>query len=134
MFKGFSLILFLVLTACSSLSPPSSQPLDLSWKKRQQALKPIKNWQLQGAIAIHTPSDSGSATLHWKQEAGSYSLSLFGPFGSNAVQVYGKPGFIRLQTAQGQIFYAHNPEQLLYNQLGWNLPLSNLYYWIRGLP
>jgi len=134
MIKILHLVLFLFLSACSTLTPPSSKPLDLSWKERQQALEQFKSWQLQGVIAVQTPSDNGSANLTWKQNAQTYTISLFGPLGSNAVQIQGKPGLVILQTAQGQSSHAANPEQLLYNQLGWKLPVSHLYYWARGLP
>ncbi len=134
MIKAFHLLLFLFLSACSMLPPPSSPPVKLSWKSRQQALEQLNSWQLRGLIAVHTPGDSGTANLIWQQHAQNYSLSLFGPLGAGAVQIQGNPTGVVLQTATGQSFYAANPEQLLYRQLGWKLPVSNLYYWIRGLP
>ena len=29
---------------------------------------------------------------------------------------------------------AARPEQLIYQQLGWNIPVSQLVYWIKGIP
>lgn len=134
MIKYLSFILFLFLSGCGTLTPPASKPLALSWSQRQQALEKMDHWQLQGAIAVHSPQDGGSANLTWQQQAQTYTISLFGPLGSNAVQVHGKPGLVTLSTAQGQQFSANSAEQLLYKQLGWKLPVSNLYYWARGLP
>jgi len=134
MIKCLSLIFFLFLTGCATMPPPSGKPLKLSWAERAQHLKQMDNWKLQGAIAVHTPSDSGSASLTWQQNAQTYTISLFGPLGSNAVQINGKPGLVTLQTSEGKQVSAHDPEQLLYSQLGWKLPVSNLYYWARGLP
>ncbi len=132
--KSIGFIFFLFLTACSTLAPPSSKPLPLSWKERQQTLQELRHWKLQGAIAVRTPADGGSANLNWQQNGQTYSLSLFGPLGANAVQIYGKPGLVTLQTPEGKTFSAPDAEQLLYRQLGWKLPVSNLYYWARGLP
>lgn len=134
MIKFLATFFFLFLASCATLPPPSSQPLQLSWAEREQRLGQMERWKLQGAIAIHTPRESGSASLTWQQQAQNYSISLFGPLGSNSVQILGRPGAVSLEDAQGKTFYAQNPEQLLYDQTGWKLPLSNLYYWARGLP
>lgn len=138
MMKGIhacSLFLFLFLTACSSMGPaPSSPPLAQSWKQRQLSLKQMTHWKLKGAVAVHTPEDGGSASLDWQQNNQTYTISLFGPFGANAVQISGKPGWVTLQTSEGKEFSARNPEELLYAQLGWKLPVSHLFYWTRGLP
>ena len=128
-------MLFCGQISCTTVtSTGKSQPLKLSWAERQRQLQAMESWQLQGAVAIHTPQDSGSVSLAWKQTQQNYTLSLFGPLGSNAVQITGKPGLVTLQTAQGKQFYAPTAEQLLHDQTGWNLPISSLYYWTRGLP
>lgn len=132
--KLLGLVFFVFLTACSTLAPPSGKPLAQSWKERQQALEQMNSWKLQGAIAVRSASDGGSASLNWQQSGQTYTISLFGPLGANAVQIYGRPGLVRLQTTEGKEFYAPDAEQLLYKQLGWKLPVSNLYYWARGLP
>lgn len=123
----------ITLVSCSSM-PPATQPLDVSWKQRQTMLKNMQTWSLQGQMAVHTPGESGSASIDWKQSAQQYLISLMGPMGSYAIRITGKPGLVTLQNAQGLTFTASNPEQLLYNQMGWQLPVSSLVYWTRGLP
>lgn len=132
---SLSLTTLLILCSCTVMTPPTSKkPLALSWTERKQQLEQLHSWDIQGAIAIHSSTDSGSATIHWQQTQQNYALALLGPLGSNAVQIYGKPGLVTLQTAQGKQSSASNPEQLLYSQVGWKLPVSSLHYWIRGLP
>jgi outer membrane lipoprotein LolB len=130
--------LFSGLPGCSTVAPLSSptnaKPSSPSWAEREQQLRQLDHWQLQGKIAIRSPSDSASASIAWKQDQKNYSISILGPFGSNAVQIYGGPGQVKLQNAQGKQFYANTPEQLLLDQTGWKLPVSSLYYWVRGLP
>jgi len=133
MTKYLYLILALILSSCASLPPPS-KPQQISLKTRQQQLAEMNQWNLQGLIAIHSPQDTGSVNINWQQNDQSYLIFLFGPMGANAVQISGKPGSVSLQDAQGKVFHASNPEQLLYSQTGWQLPVSNLYYWARGLP
>lgn len=122
------------LTSCALLPPPQTKATLVSAEKRAQQLSRLNNWNIQGVIAVQSQQDSGSASLHWQQHQKTYSLSLFGPFGAGAVQIYGKPGLITLQNANGQTFQAASAEALLFQQTGWKLPVSSLHYWIRGLP
>jgi outer membrane lipoprotein LolB len=46
----------------------------------------------------------------------------------------GQPGHVMLETASGKKFVANSLEQLFVQQTGLNLPVSDLYFWIRGLP
>ena len=39
-----------------------------------------------------------------------------------------------LQTSDGKRYNAASPEQLLAEQWGFHLPVSNMKYWVRGLP
>jgi len=128
-----SLLFF--LSGCATHAPVSlTQTTPPSWTKRQHQLQALDHWDIQGAIAVHAPNDSGSATFYWQQAQQNYRLSLFGPFGAQAIEIQGSPGQVVLKTAQGAQNYANNPEELLYQQTGWNLPISALHYWIRGLP
>jgi outer membrane lipoprotein LolB len=79
-------------------------------------------------------NEGGTANLKWQQHQQDYSLLLYGPLGADAVKVSGQPGHVTLETADGKKFNASTPELLLAQQTGWQLPVSNLHYWIRGLP
>jgi outer membrane lipoprotein LolB len=41
---------------------------------------------------------------------------------------------VTLQTSDGKSFHAASAEQLLTKNWGFNLPVSNMRYWIRSLP
>lgn len=128
----------ITLTGCSTVTPPSTKPekpiAQISWKDRQAALERLRNWQLNGKIAIQTAQDAGSATVDWIQNRSSYQISLYGPLGSHGIKLAGQPGHVTLDTSDGKHFTANNAEQLLAKNWGWNLPVSNLTYWVRGLP
>jgi len=124
------------LTSCTFLQPAALAPQNksLGWSTREQTLSQIKTWNLKGLIAIRTDKGADSASLNWQQHNQHYMLSLFGPLGTNAYKLSGFPGKVTLINPKGQTFSADSPEQLLAQQTGWRLPLSNLNYWIRGLP
>lgn len=127
------------LASCSTISPqknapPANQPQ--SWDDRVQTLSDIQTWDLKGLIAIRnsTKHDDLTANLQWHQSHQDYQLLLFGPLGAGGITLKGSPTLVTLQTANGQTFHAASPEILLAQQTNWQLPVSNLFYWVRGLP
>ena len=125
-----------ILTSCVTTQTESLVPQNqvVAWDARAQTLTKISRWDLNGMIAIRNPQDNITASLHWQQSAKDYSLYLFGPMGTNGFKLTGTQHQVALQNPRGQVFYASSPEALLAQQTGWKLPVSNLYYWIRGLP
>lgn len=132
------LLLISSLTACSTLSKPSATanpPLtQQTWKERQIALTNIQAWQLSGKVGVIAAHNSGSASLDWTQQQKNYVMSLSGPLGAGSLTLKGKPGLVTLDTGDGKHASASTPEKLIAQQMGWNLPVSYIYYWIRGLP
>lgn len=126
------------LVSCTTMQPASQTPQNekLAWDNRVQTLSGIETWDLKGLIALREmhSKDDGTATLQWQQQHHHYHIALFGPLGSNSMELTGQPGRVELASANGKHFYANSPEQLLAQQTGWVLPVSNLYYWVRGIP
>lgn len=130
--------LLITLTACANKTPSSmnapTAPIIKNPKERETVLNRIQSWQVNGKIAVQTAQNSGSATVDWIQNPNSYVISMLGPLGSNGLKLTGRPGFVTLQTADGKHYSASSAEELLAKGWGFRLPLSNLRYWIRGLP
>jgi outer membrane lipoprotein LolB len=84
-----------------------------------------------------TKANNQALTIYynWQQiDSTHYIIHLFGPLGIGAVTITGKPNQVTLIDSKNQSFAAKNPESLIENALGFQIPVSNLYYWIRGLP
>ena len=126
-------LIFLSLTHCATLPPPA-QNQNITRGSRVQTLSKIQSWNLQGAVGVRSPQDSFSADLNWEQRGQNYTISLFGPFGASSFVLTGQPNQVHLALSDGRKFTAQNPESLIEEQLHWRLPVSNLHYWIRGLP
>ncbi|WP_172622819.1 lipoprotein insertase outer membrane protein LolB [Aquicella siphonis] len=129
-------LLTALLTSCSNITPPPAAPAapKATWEDRQIALNRIQSWWLNGKIGVQTRQDSGSATVDWAQNTRSYTISLTGPLGSSGMRLSGHPGRVTLQTSDGKSYSAASPEQLLASRWGFHLPVSNMKYWVRGLP
>jgi outer membrane lipoprotein LolB len=130
--KHLSLLALLwLVTACvhqPSLTPPENL------REHQQQLQAIADWQLQGKLGVRTPDENGSASVKWTQEMANYQLSLSGPLGQKRMIITGTPGKVRLEQTGEPAQEARSPEALLKKQLGWTLPVTQLAYWVRGVP
>lgn len=134
----FVILCFLELFGCASIpstQPPVTQDTFMTWESRIGVLSNIQHWDLKGLIAVRNARDGFSATWQWHQDTNkNYTIALFGPLGSNSIQLTGSNTGVLLETSDGKKLKSTSPEALLEQQLGWRLPVSNLYYWIRGLP
>ena len=104
------------------------------WQAHKQNVGSLDAWQISGKVGIRAPKDSGSGTLFWLQRQDYYDIRLSGPLGHGAARLTGRPGNILLEVANQGRYQAASPEALLQQQLGLNLPVSHLLWWIRGLP
>lgn len=104
------------------------------WKTHKAQISEIDGWQINGKIGIRAPQDSGSGTLFWLQRQDYFDIRLSGPLGRGATRLTGRPDAVALEVAGQGRFEAESPEALVESQLGWQLPVSNLLWWIRGLP
>jgi len=113
--------------------PPDAR-LEQQWVTHAAALAPVSSWDLRGRLAVRTDSRGGQAALSWQRTSDHQSIRLNGPFGSGAVRVTQGPGGARLEDAENRVYEASTAEQLVTLYTGWQLPLANLDWWLRGLP
>lgn len=134
------LAITLLLTGCGlfgTKEQPSTLPKianEQLWQQHQQKINQLKSWQVDGKVGIKTNTDSGSASLFWLQQETYYDIRLAGPLGRGATRIVGNTGKVTMEISGQGRFTAATPEELLKQQLGWNLPISHLAWWIKGLP
>ena len=106
------------------------------WTTRAASLDELDHWKLTGKLAVRQPSDSGTAIInHWIQDGEAYDLALSSSFlGMGSTTLKGVPGFLELTLPNGETYRSGGPEALVEAATGWQLPLENLTWWIRGLP
>jgi outer membrane lipoprotein LolB len=136
-----ALMMFATLGACTTIQIDplpegmTDQP-PASWTTRAASLGELDHWKLTGKLAVRQPSDSGTAIInHWIQDGEAYDLDLSSSFlGMGSTTLKGVPGFIELTLPNGETYRSGEPEALVEAATGWQLPLENLTWWIRGLP
>jgi len=130
-----------MLQACTSLTlAPVPDGLTVQapddWPQRMQALHRFSHWQLSGKLAVRQRGDSGTALINrWRQQGERYQLALSSAFlGMGNTYLQGNSSFMELTLPNGDRYQSANPEALVADATGWQLPLPELRWWIRGLP
>jgi outer membrane lipoprotein LolB len=132
----------LLLVGCSQTPKKPAAPLthaqkpqqEQIGKNHQQQLASLNHWQAEGRLAAAQGQKGGNASFVWTQKGDNYQIKLFGPFGSGAIHILGNSKYVELKEANGKITKAQSPEMLLKKIAGWQVPLSGLRYWMRGIP
>jgi len=97
-------------------------------------MQAITQWHIKAKIGYKSVSDGGSAWLNWQQQDYSYRLLLSGPFGAGSVQIFGNKDTATLRQADAADISAHSASALSSKLFGWDLPIDELPYWVRGIP
>jgi outer membrane lipoprotein LolB len=101
--------------------------------ERQATLAGIDNWSLDGRLAVSDGKDGGSGTLRWRQSAAETKMDFHGAFGRGAWRLRADQSGAMLERADGRIFRKLTINDLASSQLGWEIPVDALSWWVRGL-
>lgn len=135
--KRLGIISFCLITACTTPQKPAEElPTNkvIPLEKRKAETATISSWDIKGAMSAKSKDKGWSATMNWVQHGpSSYQLRLVGPLGGGAVLINKKGSTITFQDGN-KTSSSTNADELLLKQTGIQLPVNNLYYWVRGLP
>ncbi|MFT6094764.1 MAG: outer membrane lipoprotein LolB [Pseudohongiellaceae bacterium] len=126
----FTLLLGL-FNACSGLAPPAERSSD--WVRQRTALEELDSWQLRGRVNVRYNDESDTPSIQWLQQNLEYHIRLWGTFNVGTTVIVGRPDYVTLEQG-GDVIAASSPEDLILQQLGYELPVSYLEYWIKGIP
>jgi len=96
----------------------------------------INIWAIKGRISIITPEDAWNGSLNWHQVTDSFEIKIIGPLGQGSLHVTGDKNLVTLKTSdkKKKPVTAPDAESLLTKEMGWELPVSQLRYWVKGVP
>jgi outer membrane lipoprotein LolB len=134
--RFFTIIVLFLLASCASVptTVTSASLNNPSWQQHAKQLNQLTHWQNNGAMSVITPQNAWSASYRWQQNNNNYNLRLTGPLGAGGIELNNNHNRVTLINNNGRIYQASTAEQLLAQQTGWHLPISNLQYWVRGIP
>jgi len=121
----------LSIQACSVFSTSNQAPV---LNGSESAISALENWHVKGKVGVKTGNDGGSVFLQWQQNQQNFNIQLHGAFGQGALKIDGDNKAVQASSKKLGTVMAASPEELFYQQFGWEVPVSNLQFWIKGLP
>jgi len=109
-------------------------PVNDNWQMRRNVLSAINTWEFTGRIGVRDANDSQNSSIRWRQINEDYVINLWGTLNAGATEITGTTGHVILEQEGKTPFTANSAEELVYQQLGYELPVTQLRYWIKGIP
>jgi len=126
----FLLILTALLVSCADVPVKSTTPFQLSGRDH---LYGKAWWSFEGRMVVSDESDSFSATIVWKHRDHQDKLELAGPFGQGRTLIELTNDGVIIDYGDERLQYFGNADELVSRQVGVDIPVSALKYWVLGL-
>lgn len=137
-FRSALLLTTLVtLAACSSLQTVSTPDAEQR-AARTDRLQQLSDWTLDGRIAVKHQAGGGQGNLLWSQSDDTADIRLSGPLGVGASRILWMPDEVVFERAGERLTERYTgpaaAETFVRDQLGWQLPVSSIRFWVLGVP
>ena len=118
-----------VLVAGCATAPVSTPPAG-------RAVDPqtLTQWTARGRIALSAQGEGGSGSFVWQQRSERTELAVRGPLGAGGLNIVTDGDTLQLEDGSGQALDGDAARVVLERRLGARLPLSELRYWMLGVP
>ena len=125
-YYGLMLFISMSLSGCSIFN------LQQDSQQLQHQLNKIQQWQVRGKLSVVSPNDAVTGYLTWQQDKEDFDLFLSGPFGQGSSRLVGNNGQATLTIPNQEPVEAPSAEYLMARYLGWQFPVLDLRYWVKG--
>jgi outer membrane lipoprotein LolB len=131
----------LALAACTTTPrrggqvPPQGVLADAGEREAARAtrLRAIRDWSFTGRIAVSNGRNGGSGRIEWRQQGDRYEVALSAPITRQSWRLTGGPDGARLEGLEGGTRQGPDAAGLLFQATGWDIPVTALADWLRGL-
>lgn len=124
-------LVFLLFSLTGCVSNPSLRAIDPA---RNIPISDLNHWQFKARVAIKTPEESVTASLEWQKDQSLFDFLLSGSFGVTIAHLTQQDDVATLKIPDTDKLVDRDAGQLLNQTLGWEFPINELSYWIKGLP
>lgn len=94
----------------------------------------LDHFLAEGKLALRTPEQAESAGFRWHQQGSQTRIELSGPMGVNATTLRSDGRELEVLQGDQRSHWDISDPALPVLESGWQLPLSALPYWLRGIP
>jgi len=124
-----------MFVGCSSTGPVKlgEQEQERLFQAKSDQLLVFSSWSLEGRLAVSNETDGGSGQFRWKKSDSEILMDFHGALGRGAWKLEANAQGAELVLADGTIYRAGSIDHLIRQQVGWEIPVENLSWWVRGL-
>ncbi|WP_229833447.1 lipoprotein insertase outer membrane protein LolB [Alishewanella longhuensis] len=127
-------VLLALLTGCSLKPKPSAPEAVMAPAQRQQQLSAMQQFTVQASMGLKSPAESVTGNLRWQQfNEADYQARLANMLGISLFELRQQTDLTELQV-RGERYQAADASSLLWQLVGWSIPLHDMALWLRGLP
>lgn len=130
-----ALVAGLTLAGCATVPVVPSAPPAAA---ERNALENFQTWHASGRVAVKTANDGWSAGFDWREADDRGELAVRGPFGAGSARITRTSQNIRIESGSAAPIDVPAPfdalEPTLVERLGVPLPLTQLRWWLVGVP
>jgi outer membrane lipoprotein LolB len=122
-----------LLSACAPVRVRENPATLAAQSAREAALAPRTHWTISARIAVSSGNEGGPGELEWRQDGDAYTFTVRAPVTGKTWKLSGNADHAVLEGVDQQVLTGDDPERLLRERLGWDVPLKDLVAWMRGL-
>ena len=128
----FLAFILLPLFSCSVVQTQKSNNADLLWQQRQQKLKQLQQWHVEGVIHVRHQDEGGTLNLVWSRQQQTDDIALIAPFGKTLLKIRLSPESAQVEMENGKKYQQKDAGLLIKELLGLDVPVNLLKQWIVG--
>lgn len=125
-------VVVVLLNGCAT--SPEGSLANTPWESRRGELMALQDWTLAGRISVINEAKGWHARMLWVQTDQGYAIDITNPLGQIVARIQGDARGVRVQTSDGRVLTAADPDRLVEQAVGMRIPVSGLRYWVKGLP
>ena len=124
-------VLSLLLVSCSDVLVKQDTLFQLN---TESALYQQQSWYFSGRLALSNKTNSMIVSINWQHSLQQDKIELAGPFGIGRTVLLVRGNIVIVEKEGKQLEYYGDVDHLVSTQLGIDIPLNALKYWVLGLP
>lgn len=126
-------LLLAALAGCVPVRPLAPDAAMLAAQDAREArLAAQPSFALAGRIAVSGTGEGGSGSFEWIQDGADFEFTLRSPVARQTWRMAYLAGDVRLEGLEGGTRWCTDPEALLAEEIGWDVPVRALAWWVRG--
>ena len=123
-------VLLITQAACSFLTEKPEQNYRID---SRQNFKAPDAWKFEGRIVMSNQKDSVTASIAWEHGLALDVIDLSGPLSQGHIKISVTAEQMQINDGDQVQNFIGDPEQVLVEQLGMQVPVKSLRYWVLGL-